>query len=335
MTKNLGEHFRSKMHKLKPGPDYYQLLQSAKAYVPMTPGSIKFSPRRYLEKKYQCQSEDNNVSENKDLCSKSNSRKKLEYDNVDRTAVSPTKNADVQLTEDATLIGGNASNSFGDITDIQNESESDTKKTSSEERDSYKDDDDGKDSDYEPPQLLECSSAVEKTLENFYQFLIGPDKGRKPRSVENVVGDVRRIFKIVAVDNVTALFRNDMNVLRKKYLNSYCVEKATEPGSIKKYIISIIDFVNFLIVMKVPIGIENDELVRCKLVLENWKGCYKKRDNKKGPLRREADLKMLVTVDQVNQYEESDNYKRAKKVFEELKKTPGKPISQKDFCCFL
>ena len=59
-----------------------------------------------------------------------------------------------------------------------------------------------------------------------------------------------------------------------------------------------------------------------------------KRDNKKGPLRREADLKMLVTVDQVNQYEESDNYKRAKKVFEELKETPGKPISQKDFVTF-
>ena len=69
----------------------------------------------------------------------------------------------MQLTEDATLIGKNTSNSFGDITDIQNENESDTKKTqSSEERDSYKDDDDGKDSDYESSQLLKCSSAVEK-----------------------------------------------------------------------------------------------------------------------------------------------------------------------------
>ena len=67
---------------------------------------------------------------------------------------------------------------------------------------------------------------------------------------------------MVTVDNVTALFQNDMNVLRKKYSNSICVEKATEPGSIKKYIISITDFVNFLIVMKVPIGIENDELIR-------------------------------------------------------------------------
>ena len=259
------------------------------------------------------------------MCSNSNSREKLDYDNVDRTVASPTEKTDVQLTEDATLTGKITSNSFGDITNIQNENESDTEKTSSsEERDDSddKDDYDGKDSDYEPSHLLECSFAVEKTLEDFYQFLIGPNKGRKPRSVENVVSDVSRIFKIVAADNVTALFQNNMNVLRKKYLNSYCVEKVTEPGSIKKCIISIIDFVNFLIVMKVPIGTEKDELVRCKLVLENWKGCYKKRDNKKGPLRREADLKMLVTVDQINQYEESDNCKRAKNIFEELKVNP-------------
>ena len=65
---------------------------------------------------------------------------------------------------------------------------------------------------------------MKKTLENFYQFLIGPDKGIKPRSVKNVVGDVRPILKIVTVDNVTPLFQKDTNVLRTKYLNS-CVKK--------------------------------------------------------------------------------------------------------------
>ena len=122
---------------------------------------IEVSPRRYFERKYQRNSEDNDVSENKDLCFKSNSRKKLEY-NIDHTAASPTKKTDGQLTED---IGKVTSNFFGDITDTQNESESDTEKaSSSEDCHSYKDGDDGKDSDYEPPQLLECSSAVEKTL---------------------------------------------------------------------------------------------------------------------------------------------------------------------------
>ena len=145
----------------------------------------------------------------------------MEYDNVDHTAASTTDKTDVELTEYATLTENITSSSFGDITDIRNGSESDTEKMSSGGSEYYKYDADGKDSDHEPSQLLECSSALEKTLEGFYQFLIGPDKRRKPKSVENVVSDVRRIFKIAAVDNVTALFQNDMNVLRKKYLNSY------------------------------------------------------------------------------------------------------------------
>ena len=44
VTINVGEHFHNKMHKLTPGPDYYQLLQSAKIYVSMTQGLIEVSP---------------------------------------------------------------------------------------------------------------------------------------------------------------------------------------------------------------------------------------------------------------------------------------------------
>ena len=69
------------------------------------------------------------------MYSKSNSTKQLEYDNVDHTTASPTKKADMQFTEDAALIGEITSNYFGDVTNIQNQSESDTEKTfSSEER---------------------------------------------------------------------------------------------------------------------------------------------------------------------------------------------------------
>ena len=72
------------------------------------------------------------------MCSQSDSRRKLEYDNVDHAAASPTEKTDVELTEYVTLTGKTTSNSFGDITDIQNESESDTEKTSSSGKcDSY------------------------------------------------------------------------------------------------------------------------------------------------------------------------------------------------------
>ena len=68
MTKNLEEHLCSKMYKLKPGPEYYQLLQSAKIHFPMSSGSMEVSPQKYSERKYQCKSKDNSKnSENKRL----------------------------------------------------------------------------------------------------------------------------------------------------------------------------------------------------------------------------------------------------------------------------
>ena len=65
--------------------------------------------------------------------------------------------------------------------------------------------------------------------------------------------------------------------------------------------------------------------------MENWKGCYIKRDNKKKALKRKEDLEMLVMV---NQYEEKDNCKRAKRDFEKLKENQGKPINQNNFVAF-
>ena len=43
---------------------------------------------------------------------------------------------------------------------------------------------------------------------------------------------------------------------------------------------------------------------------------------------------MLVTTDQVDQYEKSENCILAKKLFKELKENPLKPISQKEFVAF-
>ena len=34
---------------------------------------------------------------------------------------------------------------------------------------------------------------------------------------------------------------------------------------------------NFLVFQNIPNGIEKENLIRYKLVLENWKGCYKKK----------------------------------------------------------
>ena len=104
--------------------------------------------------------------------------------------------------------------------------------------------------------------------------MVGPDKDRKPRSVEAVVGNVRRIIRTVKVTSFSVLLNNDMEILKI----SYCVEHKIEPGSIAKYLISFIDLLNFFIIRKINIGTSKEEIIRCKLLLENWKKVHLKKD---------------------------------------------------------
>ena len=171
-------------------------------------------------------------------------------------------------------------------------------------------------------------------LEDFHSFMIGPYKGRKPRSIEKVVGDVRRIFKLLALDDIRDFFVNDMDLLRRKYLMEYCAERKTEPSSIKKYLASVVDFTNFIIIMKIDVGVEMEEVARCKLLLETWRKVYKQKENKLKPLKREIDLKMMVTDDQIKLYEKSENCRHAEHLFNELKVNQEMPISQRDFVAF-
>ena len=57
---------------------------------------------------------------------------------------------------------------------------------------------------------------------------------------------------------------------------------------------------------------------------------YKKGQSKE-TLKWKQDLEMLVMV---NQYEEKDNCKRAKRDFEKLRENLGKPINQNNFLAF-
>ena len=64
--------------------------------------------------------------------------------------------------------------------------------------------------------------------------------------MEKVVGDVRRILKLTGITHISTFFENYAKLFKSRYLNSYCIENKTEPGLIKKYIVSITDFVSYL-----------------------------------------------------------------------------------------
>ena len=69
---------------------------------------------------------------------------------------------------------------------------------------------------------------------------------------------------LIPVDGIQAFFVNDMNLLRK-YLTDYCVEKISEPGSIKKYFMSVVDIRSFII---------------CEFILETCRNLHKQKENK-------------------------------------------------------
>ena len=56
-----------------------------------------------------------------------------------------------------------------------------------------------------------------------------------------------------------------MKIFKKKYLNSY--RRKTELSLIKKYMVLIINFVIYLIIMRVNTGIPKEDLVKYKLLL--------------------------------------------------------------------
>ena len=58
-----------------------------------------------------------------------------------------------------------------------------------------------------------------------------------------------------------------MKIFKKKYLNSY--RRKTELFLIKKYMVLIINFVIYLIIMRVNTGIPKEDLVKYKLLLQS------------------------------------------------------------------
>lgn len=91
-------------------------------------------------------------------------------------------------------------------------------------------------------------TSVKKLLDRFFNYMIGPDRNRKERSISVIVGDVRRIFVAVGVkDDLDIVFRNGGVDFRDLYIVKHCGAKGTKPSSIKKYLYSLIDFCEFLL----------------------------------------------------------------------------------------
>ena len=146
--------------------------------------------------------------------------------------------------------------------------------------------------------------------------MIDPDVNRNSSSCQQVIGDFQRILKAVSATSFQQLFEN--NFLRDKYLFQYCRERNFAAETQKKYLRTILDFLNFQISENVLEDITTDEAVRMQVLVKGWmksKSRYSKVQRGEG---MEKNFTNQVDNDQLQRYENSENAIMARNTFEKL-----------------
>lgn len=175
---------------------------------------------------------------------------------------------------------------------------------------------------------------VEKLVERFREYMIGPDRKRDEASMYVIAGDVRRIFRAINVkDDVSIVFKNGGNDFREKYFNQYCKQKKTKATSVKKYLYSLIDLCEFLIAEDVALpNVSRHDITTMIGKLKQWRKNFRKEEKLARFERMSEDQEMLVTKDQVLKYTNSDQARKSTEIIQKLAQYGAYPVSQTDYC---
>ncbi|XP_065649964.1 uncharacterized protein LOC136078316 isoform X2 [Hydra vulgaris] len=166
--------------------------------------------------------------------------------------------------------------------------------------------------------ILQLDANIEILLNNFKNFLVGPDNKRVSESACRTVRDVQRYFQLVS----TAHFNNASNLFTIETIRDIYIpkleSKLLKPGSIKKYLFSLLDFSNFLLSEKESLKISQcskADLYDIKLKLNTWIKTYNRENKKQHFHRQERDYQSIITPSQISSYFESNIAKEALKLF--------------------
>ncbi|XP_057311987.1 uncharacterized protein LOC130649709 isoform X2 [Hydractinia symbiolongicarpus] len=172
---------------------------------------------------------------------------------------------------------------------------------------------------------------VKELFEKFAAYLQGPDGGNRT-SFEQIVEDVKRIYLIVCANKDLAMFFDGQH-FRDEYLAKHCKSRENLPGIIKKYLSSVGVFCEFLITERVQLtSVGPEKVVDLKRKLNVWKKSYKKLDKERRFEREIDDHSMLVTPQQLQNYEKSENAVNAKSFFLKLQSSDFS-VTQAEYCC--
>ncbi|XP_066914728.1 uncharacterized protein [Clytia hemisphaerica] len=299
-TKNPGEHLRGKKHGFKKSDENYKRM-------------IK------LFQNYDPAIQENNYKYGSPMKSAGIVLKKK--------TIKATRANDniVVLEDDGSDADGSDDESYRncleDIPEVQDEDEYEEKKDKEQilDEELYSDESSDENRDDSLHQLI--------TL--FENHMVGPYRGRKEKSVKTVSGDVKRALRVMDVKSekdLSSMIDNDERLL--KYVD-YCRRKKHLPGTIKTYLGSLMDFMQFLAQCKHhKLNVIN--IVRTEKLLAQWKKKYNKGDRLQAHKRKADDRHMIITRDQVAKYDEGVHKAKAMSVFASFKENPEKILKRSE-----
>lgn len=163
----------------------------------------------------------------------------------------------------------------------------------------------------------ELSETFKKLFVQYQKFL-RVDKGLAASTIEQNLNDVKKMVLICGARNLTELF--EINCLRDKYIDGFCVKNAYLPDSVKKYLCSFSGFCVFLVVDK-SISLETlkvEDILIFKSKIDTWKQALKKLSKARVWKKRKLDHQMLVTDKQLNGYYSGMEAQQALHLYEQL-----------------
>lgn len=156
---------------------------------------------------------------------------------------------------------------------------------------------------------------------------------RCPKASVEVKNDVKRALKILGSANLADLF--DRQKMRDIYLNYFNTNNYA-PASIKKYLISLMDFSTFIIANAYEIeGIDRNQVIAMKLQFEKWRASYNKPARERFWVRQEEDYNMRVGPEHFQKYLAGETAQLAEKVLKQLTSEAefvNEDIGQSEYC---
>lgn len=117
---------------------------------------------------------------------------------------------------------------------------------------------------------------LEDVMKKYYEYMTGPNCGRKPSGIDNEVYTISRILQNIGVDKEKDIHKLLVEANIYGYI-TYCEKKEIKPGLIWKYLASLRDFIKYL-TRSDWCDLDSSRGIKIDIIIHEWQKNYKRND---------------------------------------------------------